>query len=92
MNEINPKLTRQQSLRKGFRLAGAVLMLTLVGTGSARASKADKSDFAYQPKPKDGKRCADCRLFAGPATGKGDCAVVEGEVSADGWCMAFSAK
>jgi hypothetical protein len=92
MNEINQAITRQQCLRKGFRLAGAVLMLTLVGAGSARASKADKSDFAYQPKPRDGKRCVDCRLFTGSATGKGACAVVEGEVSADGWCMAFSAK
>jgi hypothetical protein len=86
-------VTRQHWLRGGARLAGAIAVIVLTGAGgSARASKVAKSDFSYQPKPKDGKRCANCRLYLVEPDGKTGCAVVEGEVSPDGWCMAYSPK
>jgi hypothetical protein len=89
----NAGMTRQQWLRGGMRLAGAITVIALTGAaGSATAAKVAKSDFSYQPKPKDGKRCANCRLYLVEPDGKTGCAVVEGEVSPDGWCMAYSPK
>ncbi|HEV7577997.1 MAG TPA: high-potential iron-sulfur protein [Caldimonas sp.] len=55
-------------------------------------AKAAKADFFYQDKPKEGKTCATCRLFFAAEAGKGTCAVVEGDISATGWCMAHSPR
>ena len=76
----------------GVRVVAAVpLALTW---RQSHASKARKNDFFFQEKPKDGKRCADCKLFTqdGSTPGLGTCSVVEGVINADGWCMAFTRK
>ncbi len=57
----------------------------------ARA-KVAKADFYYQEKPKEGKTCATCRLFVAAEAGRGTCAVVEGDISSTGWCMAYSPR
>jgi hypothetical protein len=93
MKQAAVGMTRQEWLRGGIRLAGAIAMVGLASAaGQARAAKAAKSDFAYQTKPKDGKRCATCKLYLVEPDGKTECAVVEGEVSPDGWCLAYSPK
>lgn len=77
---------------KGVGVAAAVpLALSL---GPLHAGKAKKNDYYFQEKPKDGKRCADCKLFTrdGSTAGLGTCAIVEGVINADGWCMAFVPK
>jgi hypothetical protein len=56
------------------------------------AAKASKADVSYRDAPKEGKSCSACRLFTPSESGQGTCAVVEGSVSANGWCMAFSAR
>ena len=61
-------------------------------SATANAAKADKRDFFYQDRPKDGKSCATCRLFSAAPSGQGNCAIVDGEVSPNGWCMAYSPK
>ena len=86
-------LTRRSGLIRGSSLlAGTALLFALGTLDSARAAKADKKDFFYQDKPKDGKSCSACRLFSPADGGKGQCAVVDGEVSPNGWCMAFSPR
>jgi hypothetical protein len=55
-------------------------------------SKADKRDFFYQEKPKDGKSCENCRMFSLSTGGTGLCAIVDGNVSPKGWCMAYSPR
>ena len=94
MDEPNSsKSTRRDSLAWTGRMIAGVAVCTLVGLADrAAAGKASKRDFSYQDHPKDGKRCADCRLFSRLADDKGVCAVVEGEVSPGGWCMAFSLR
>jgi hypothetical protein len=75
-------------------LAALALLSTAGAPRSANATKATKSDFFYRDHPKEGKRCADCRLFV-PDTnseGKGACGLIDGVISADGWCMAYSPK
>ena len=73
-------------------LAVAVPLATLLGT--AHAAKANKKDFFFQEVPKDGKRCASCRLFVleKEDVKLGTCTVLEGVISADGWCMAYTPK
>jgi hypothetical protein len=56
------------------------------------AAKVGKAELFYRDAPKDGQSCVACRLFTATESGKGTCAVVEGPVSANGWCMAFSAR
>ncbi len=55
-------------------------------------TKADKRDFHYQDGPKDGKSCASCRMFSLSTGGVGVCAIVDGDVSPKGWCMAYSSR
>ena len=73
-------------------LAPTLLGMIAVCASRADAAKASPRDFSYQDKPRDGKRCADCRQFQPSTTASGTCAVVEGEVSASGWCMAFAPR
>jgi len=85
--------TRRRGLIRGTRVLLGVAMASAVGwSGRANAAKADKRDFSYQERPKDGKTCATCRLFSATPSGKGSCAIVDGEVSPNGWCMAYSPK
>jgi hypothetical protein len=65
---------------------------TWVIAADTRAAKASKADVFYRDAPNEGKSCAACRLFTPAESGKGTCAVVEGPVSANGWCTAFSAR
>ena len=70
-------------------ILGAVAICAL---SRADAAKASKRDFSCQDKPKDGMRCGDCRQFKPSASDTGTCAVVEGDVSASGWCMAYTPR
>lgn len=82
--------------RRRLLALGSALLAGLAATLEAQrpaVAKAAKSDFLYQDHPHDGKRCAECKYFsAGGGTATGSCAVVEGTVSANGWCQAFLAK
>jgi hypothetical protein len=93
MAQNPPGITRHALLAAGLRLlAGLSLVATLGHSREVRAAKATKEDFAYQDSPKDGKSCASCRLFSPAASGTGTCAVIEGVVSANGWCRAHSPR
>jgi hypothetical protein len=93
MRPIGPTIFRRQCL--------ALARIILIGSGvaglvtqpSVRANaKADKRDFFYQEKPKDGKSCESCRMFSLATGGTGMCAIVDGNVSPKGWCLAYSPR
>jgi High potential iron-sulfur protein len=88
--ELKPiYISRRRMLARGAAvLAGSAVTL---GLGPSALAKAAKSAFLYQDRPHDGKRCADCKHFS-PNGAAGTCAIVEGTVSADGWCQAFTPK
>jgi hypothetical protein len=83
--------TRRRLLTQG---SGTLMILAIAAaaghTGETRAAKASKSDLSYRDKPNEGKSCATCRLFSSTDPEKGLCAVVEGEVSRNGWCLAYT--
>ncbi|MGZ3247432.1 MAG: high-potential iron-sulfur protein [Caldimonas sp.] len=86
-------MSRRLGLIRGSRLLFGAAVIAIVGKPStANATKADKRDFSYQERPKDGKSCATCRLYSIGPSGKGACAIVDGDVSPSGWCMAYSPR
>ena len=93
MNTTDDKNARRDALKHGAQwLMGASVLWIASAPDRASASKAAKGDFFYQDKPKEGKSCSLCRLYSVSDLGKGQCAVVDGEVSPNGWCMAYSPR
>jgi hypothetical protein len=75
----------------------ALLMLgvagALVSTGTPAAEqrpgsmkKYTKERVGYRDEPYQGRTCAKCVLY----NGHGECAIVEGEVSVNGWCIQWT--
>jgi len=78
---------RRQFLRQST--LWLIALPALVGTEVAQANKADKTDLAYRDKPgANGKSCSTCGSFVAP----NECRIVEGSVSPDGWCIAYSQR
>jgi High potential iron-sulfur protein len=93
MDSHEARITRRRGLAWGSHLVIGAAVISVAGKPlSASAAKADKRDFFYQDMPKDGKSCATCRLYAVTEAGKGQCAIVDGDVSPSGWCMAYSPR
>jgi hypothetical protein len=95
MNEIPKPLaampSRRSILRKVVLSAGATAITTSLLGENPKAiaqTKAAKSVVAYQDTPHEGQSCATCLQFEPPA----GCKVVEGTVSAAGWCKVYVKK
>jgi hypothetical protein len=87
-----PRSARRRILKRALGLAGGTLLVAACA-GEALAQKSSKSALLYQDHPHDGRRCSDCRYFtATPEAQAGSCALIEGAVERNGWCMAFSPR
>lgn len=66
----------------------------LVSKAAADASKAAKSAMHYQSTPNGKMQCSGCRFFIAGSDPKSDgtCQVVDGDISPNGYCIAYSAK
>jgi hypothetical protein len=79
-------------------LKGLVLLPPAAGlmTAAARSdsSKASQDSMHYQSTPSGGKQCSGCQFFipAGDPKANGTCKVVDGSISPNGYCMAYTAK
>lgn len=62
--------------------AGAVLPCAQ----SAQAKKYSKERVGYRDEPYQGRTCARCMLYVGD----GECAIVEGQIRPDGWCVQWT--
>jgi len=68
--------------------------LALVGVAAAaRAARAQDQKIAqelvqYQAEPKEGAKCSGCAQFQAPNA----CAIVVGNISPNGWCVAYAPK
>jgi hypothetical protein len=65
--------------------AGLAVAAGLGGTAARAQQKFSKAAAEYQDTPKNRLTCAACSLFRAPQS----CAVVEGEISPQGWCRFF---
>jgi len=84
----NPKLSRRSALRAAALWAGAALAASIVPSKEALAQKASKAAVKYQDKPNGDQQCSNCTHFTAPST----CAIVEGAVAAQGYCIAWVKK
>jgi len=83
--------------RRRLCMAGlGALMLPVVAALQSRAAVADEATrqaFHYQDYPNASLRCELCTYFVGGAkAGTGVCRIIDGEVSAAGWCQAYRPK
>ena len=92
MDAHRSDISRRRALSRGAHWVAGTAFLAMAAVPSHVRAKAAKADFNYQDKSKNGKSCATCRLFAPTESGRGTCAVVEGDVSPAGWCMAYSER
>jgi len=69
-------------------LSGAAVLGAGAAARQALAAKMPKNVAQYQDTPKNGEKCVDCVHFVEG----GQCKLVEGEISPEGWCTLFSAK
>jgi len=85
-------MSRRAMLRRSTGMLGSIALIPIVLQASAaHAGGGNKAMLHYQDTPKDGQTCGQCTAFTpGSEAGTGNCKVVGGPVSAQGWCMAFS--
>jgi hypothetical protein len=81
----------RQSRKEALRTL--VILPALAGAFAAGTTSADAADnkkqFHYQDKPgPGGKKCGGCRFFRAPNA----CAIVNGTISPNGWCIAWAKK
>jgi hypothetical protein len=67
---------------------GAIASLGIYAKTSAAQSQVSKQVVAYQDHPEGAKRCDQCVHFVPPAA----CKVVQGPISAEGYCRLFAAR
>lgn len=71
----------------------ALAGLLLAQTTRAQA-KGSKAQFKYQTTPMNGHKCSQCTFFIAGSSAKanGTCKIVDGSISPNGWCTAWSKK
>lgn len=82
---------RRELLVRGLRIAALALpVMALLEPPVAVADDKTREAFHYQDHPNSGLRCGQCTFFVAAKSGQaGVCRIIDGEVSATGWCTAF---
>ncbi len=88
------KLTRGQFVARAIVLPALAGLLYSVEAAPARAAKGSQAQYKYQSKPNGSKKCSNCTFYiAGKSsTANGSCKIVDGTISPNGYCIAYSAK
>ena len=92
MNNEDFSATRRNLLRGLAIVPGAALMASV---GSAQAAgTVPKVNAKYQDHPKGAQQCGKCNYFLPGAspTAVGQCKLVAGPISPNGWCQLFAPK
>jgi hypothetical protein len=91
MNESR-KVNRKEALQELIVLP-ALAGLVMSSTAIAEA-KASKAQYKYQSVPHGSQKCSDCSLFipGKSMSVNGECKLISGSISPNGWCTAFTAK
>jgi hypothetical protein len=87
LNDLHASaVSRRQMLRGAAIAAGGAAVLA--GSVLPAQAKMAQAAAGYQNSPKGDASCASCALFKAPST----CSLVDGTVSATGWCRFYSKK
>ena len=79
--------SRRGVLRTGLTILAGGMVATVARAQDAD-SKVEQSVVQYQTMPKDGAKCSGCVNFVAPNA----CKVVAGNISPEGWCVAYAPK
>lgn len=92
MNYRQKRFSRRELIK--FTVFGATIPFIWGLTNKAEASKASKEQVKYQDKPNKNEKCSNCIQFIpGEAQdADGECKVVQGSISPQGWCTVFAQK
>lgn len=82
-------MTTDTNRRTALKTGLAAIAAGLVMTRAASAQEKLAQEVAqYQGEPKDGAKCSACVNWQPPNA----CTIVAGEISPNGWCVAFAPK
>ncbi len=92
-------MENQKNMTRGSLLQRIAVAPIAIGAFAALAAEADakapQNAVMYQDKPKDGKKCAQCKFYINaakdPAKANGACTQVNGSISPNGWCVVYAA-
>ena len=86
--------SRRRLFRQGAVIAGGAALggLMLTAKAPAQAGAVSKTTAQYQDKPHGSQQCGTCQQFIPGKSSSGTCKIVQGEVSAQGWCKFFTPK
>ena len=92
MNENDKQASRRTVLR-GLVIAPSAALLAAGGAAHA-AGTVPKVNAKYQDHPKGAQQCGKCNYFLPGATptGLGQCKLVAGPISPNGWCQLFAPR
>lgn len=84
-------ITRRKAIQT---LVLPVLAAAFASTETIAEAKSSKAALKYQSTPKGSAKCSKCKLFipGKDAKAMGTCKVVDGSISPNGWCVAFTPK
>ncbi len=78
----------RRSLLQGAVCAVCAVPILLVTANAAMAAKPAKTAVGYKDSPNGDKKCGACKNFQPPSS----CAVVDGTISANGYCSLWVKK
>jgi len=86
--------SRRRLFHQGAVIASGAALggLLLKERASAQAGAVPKATAQYQDKPHGSQQCSTCQQFIPGKSGSGTCKIVQGDVSAQGWCKFFTPK
>ena len=87
MNDLSHG-SRRRFLSTGLTILAGGLLATAARAQDSGDSKVEQSVVQYQTSPKDGAKCSGCVNFVAPNA----CKVVQGNISPEGWCVAYAPK
>ena len=92
MNYCEKKFSRRKIIK--FMALGATVSFMNSLIGQAQAAKASKGSMRYRDEPNGKEHCSNCMQFIPGKTpeANGECKVVEGSISPNGWCAAYAKK
>ncbi len=93
--KMNGGLDKGISRRTLLKGAAVITGVALTSAFTVKAQgKATKAAMKYQDEPKGDQKCSDCKFFipGETSTANGTCQVVEGSISPQGWCTAYTKK
>ena len=86
--------SRRSFLKAATLLAGMAAIPVTFMSQEAFAAKMAKASMQYQGMPKGTAECSTCAQYIPGKSAKADgtCKLVDGPISPNGWCLAYSAK